>query len=106
MAARDSIPAELLADIKNYLGITWDDENTDRRVTNLAGAGMAYIGGKLGAEADFLEDGFPRTLLFEYVRYARDAALDVFENNYASMILAMQHERRVYQSEELQTAES
>ena len=58
MAARDSIPAELLADIKNYLGITWDDENTDRRVTNLAGAGMAYIGGKLGAEADFLEDCF------------------------------------------------
>ena len=63
---------------------------------------MAYIGGKLGAEADFLEDGFPRTLLFEYVRYARDAALDVFENNYASMILAMQHERRVSAYETVQ----
>ena len=44
-------------------------------------------------------------MLFEYVRYARDSALDVFENNYTSMILAMQHERRVCQSEELQTAE-
>ena len=31
----------------------------------------------------------------EYVRYARDSALDVFENNYQSLILSMQSERRV-----------
>lgn len=106
MAARDTLPAELFGDIKNHLGITWDDENTDRRILNLAGAGMAYINGKLGAEADYIEDGFPRTLLFEYVRYARDAALDVFENNYTSMILAMRHERQVAESEKTQISKS
>lgn len=106
MAARDTLPAELFGDIKNHLGITWDDENTDRRILNLAGAGMAYINGKLGVEADYIEDGFPRTLLFEYVRYARDAALDVFENNYTSMILAMQHERQVSARETAQNPES
>ena len=37
----------------------------------------------------------PRTLLMEYVRYARDAALDVFENNYLSLLLDMQQRRAV-----------
>ena len=36
-----------------------------------------------------------RTLLMEYVRYARDEALDVFENNYTSMILDLMNERMV-----------
>ena len=31
----------------------------------------------------------------EYVRYARDGALDVFENNYQHLILAMQNNRKV-----------
>ena len=39
--------------------------------------------------------GYPRQLLKEYVRYARDAALDVFENNYRGLILAMQNQRGV-----------
>ena len=34
-------------------------------------------------------------LLMEYVRYARDSALDVYENNYTNMILSMQNERAV-----------
>ena len=44
---------------------------------------------------DYEKDGYPRILLMEYVRYARDEALDVFENNYLSMLLSMRHERRV-----------
>ena len=103
---RDSRPAELVEDVKVYLGITWQDDSTDRRTGRLTGARLACTDSKYGGEADYDSDGLPRSLLFEYVRYARDSALDVFENNYTSMILAMQHERRVYQSEELQTAES
>lgn len=95
MAARDSLPAELLDAIKCYLGITWHDDNTDTKIAGLTAAGMAYLDGKYGGQADYDSDGLPRTLLFEYVRYARDAALDVFENNYRSMILAMQHDRKV-----------
>lgn len=95
MAARDSLPAELLDVIKCYLGITWHDDNTDAKIAGLTAAGMAYLDGKYGGQADYDSDGLPRTLLFEYVRYARDAALDVFENNYRSMILAMQNDRKV-----------
>lgn len=95
MSTRDSLPEGLLSDVKNYLDITWDDDATDKKYRGIIASGMMYLNKKLGAEGDYLSDGDPRTLLFEYTRYARDSALDVFENNYQSMILSMQNERAV-----------
>jgi len=92
---RHNLPDGLLADVKAYLNITWEDETTDTKIGGLIASGMVYLDGKYGGEANYTADGLPRTLLFEYVRYGRDAALDVFENNYMNLILAMQNERRV-----------
>lgn len=94
-AGRNEIPAELLADVKNQLDVTWSDEATDRKYRGLIAAGMAYLDKKLGEAANYEEDGQPRSLLMDYVRYARDQALDVFENNYQSMILGAQHDLEV-----------
>lgn len=90
-----SVNSVLLADVKNHVDITWEDEATDKKIRELISQGMVYINGKYGMMANYTSPGLPRTLLMEYVRYARDSALDVFENNYMSMILAMQHERQV-----------
>ena len=92
---RNDLPPGLLDDVKNYLNITWSDEATDAKISGLIASGAMYLNSKYGEEADYTADGLPRTLLFEYVRYARDSALDVFENNYQPMILGMQNERRV-----------
>ena len=92
---RNSLPEALLYAVKNYLGITWEDEGTDANVSGFIASGMAYLDKKLGEKGDYEVDGLPRTLLLEYARYARDSALDVFENNYSSMILAMQNDRKV-----------
>lgn len=93
--SRDELPEQLLTDIKLDVGITWNDEATESKLRRLIASGMIYLNKKLGEEADYEIDGDPRTLLFEYVRYARDAALDVFENNYRSLILSMQNSRQV-----------
>lgn len=89
---RNDIPPALLTDVENYLNITWQDTDTDNKISNLIASASAYLDSKRGSAADYTADGLPRTLLFEYVRYARDSALDVFETNYRSMILAMQNE--------------
>lgn len=94
MQRADVTPA-LLADVKNYLNITWDDTATDDKVRGLIASASVYLDSKGGGMLDYEKDGMPRTLLMEYARYMRDEALDVFENNYMSMILAMQHERLV-----------
>ena len=93
--SRDGLPEGLLSDVENYLNITWSDEDTDAKISGLIASGMVYLNGKLGEEGDYTADGNPRTLLMEYVRYARDSALDVFENNYQALILGMQTERLV-----------
>ena len=104
---RSSIPAELLSDVKNFLDITWEDEAEDKKISGLIAQGSVYLDGKYGEVANYETEGLPRTLLMEYVRYARDRALDVFENNYQSMILAMQNERAVMRySETMESAVS
>lgn len=92
---RADVSEQLLADVKNYLNITWNDTATDDKVRGLIASASVYLDSKGGGALDYDSDGLPRTLLMEYVRYMRDEALDVFENNYTAMILAMQSERLV-----------
>lgn len=89
MQRADVTPA-LLADVENRLGITWEDPATDDRIRGWIAAGSEYIDARAGEKQDYSRDGGPRTLLMEYVRYARDEALEVFENNYLHMILEVQ----------------
>lgn len=93
--AVETVSDALFEDVKTYLDITWTDEALDRKIRGLVRSGVNYLNSKLGDYADYESDGYHRTLLFEFVRYARDGALDVFENNYQSMILAMQNQRAV-----------
>lgn len=91
----EGLPEGLLADVEAQLGVTWESDITDNQYANWISGGIDYLDGKLGEAGDYTVPGTPRTLLFEYVRYARDSALDVFETNYRHLILAMQHERRL-----------
>ena len=93
--SRENIPQQLLDDIKIRRHITWNDDATDNDLRGVIASGMIYLNKKLGEEADYEADGEARTLLFEDVRYAMDAALDVFENNYLSLLLSMQNGRMV-----------
>lgn len=95
---RQTVPAYLLADVKNYLNITWDDEATNAKVNGLIASAAAYLDSKLGGQPDYEADGMARTLLMECVRYARDSALDVFESNYQALILTAQNESLVMQN--------
>lgn len=88
---RQEVPYSLLVDVKNYLDITWSDAATDTKIRGLIASASVYLDGKLG-ESDYEKDGTPRTLLMDYVRYARDSALDVFENNFQALILGAQME--------------
>lgn len=90
----NGVSAELISDVKAYLDITWSDEATDKKVSSLIANGIYYLTLKGGKGLDFSR-GQANILLKDYVRYARDAALDVFENNYRAQILALQTARQV-----------
>mgnify|MGYP006918499297 CR=1 FL=1 len=87
--------ARLTADVKNCLDITWDDPETDKKVSGWTRAGINYLDSRAGEQMDYQTGSDEWTLLMDYARYARDGALDVFEGNYLHLILSMQNERRM-----------
>lgn len=94
---RECLPQGLLADVKNVLDVTWCDTATDEKLRTLIAGGVTYLSDKLGIirPDEFAHDGQPRMLLFQYVRYARDNALEVFEANFQALILSAQNERKI-----------
>lgn len=98
------MPAELLKDIKDYLNITWEDERTDKNITGMIKRGMTYLQKVAGVSSlDFTEGDSPRTLLFDYVRYANSQALEMFEVNFQSELLSLNLE---YQTKEVIQSEN
>ncbi len=78
----------MLNKVKNYLKITWDDEDT--AITDLITRGKKKLEGLAGAELDFDTEGLARALLFDYCRYAYNNASDYFEENFQREILRLQ----------------
>lgn len=81
--------AELLGDVRNYLDITWQDSETDRKLTGILERGMSYLDQAAGAEQDYTKEGAARALLFDYCRYARNNALELFEGNFRAELISL-----------------
>lgn len=89
IAADISVPQELLPDVKNYLDITWEDAGTEQKLVEIITRGILYIDSKAGSACDYLAEGLPRGLLFDFARYAMADALHDFEKNYLSEITSL-----------------
>lgn len=81
---------ELLEAVRNYLDITWDDEDTNTKLTGIVERGIKYIDNVAGAELDYSVEDKPRELLFDYCRYVRSNALNEFQKNYLHELLSLQ----------------
>lgn len=88
-----TVSAELLAEAKNFLDITWDDPASDGKLAGQIRRGIDYITSKTGVSvADFEgegADGRAQELLFNYLLYDRAGALDQFKKNYRSDIVGL-----------------
>jgi hypothetical protein len=83
------MPVGLLEAIKAYLHITWEDLNTETNLTGMINRGMARLQTIAGVPLDFTLEDDARALLFDYVRYANSQALEMWEKNFASELMAL-----------------
>lgn len=86
---------ELLADVKLNLNITWADEGTDRKVTGIIRNCIIYFKALLGGSADVSQPGLLRELFMDRCRYSYNEALDAFEDNYRSLLVALVNDWRL-----------
>lgn len=78
----------LLKDVKDYLKITWNDE--DASLQGIIRRGQANLQDLTGTELDFEQEGQPKALLLDYCRYAYNNALEYYESNFQKEILRLQ----------------
>jgi hypothetical protein len=90
-----ALPEGLLTAVRNYLDITWEDPAGDEKLSGIIARGIKYINLVAGAELDYTKEDKPRELLFDYCRYVRSNALDVFQNNYLPELLTLQIQKEV-----------
>lgn len=81
--------AELLSDVRNYLDITYDDPETDQKLTGIIERGKVYLDNIAGVQQDYDNESASRQLLFDYCRYARNSALEYFEENFKTELLTL-----------------
>lgn len=85
-----------LSSIKSHLNITWDDPDTDKKVTRLIEDGEIKLAHILGAkEVDFFAPGMERDLFFNYMSYAWNDCLNEFEQAYIREINRLRHKYEV-----------
>lgn len=78
----------MLQTVKDYLKITWDDE--DVAIQGIIDRGQAYLENLTGTDLDFDTEGQPRALLLDYCRYGYNNALEYFEENFRPQLLRLQ----------------
>lgn len=86
------IPAKrnnILADVKNYLDITYKDNEIDRKLSGIIERGMSYLDDIAGKELDYTEENKGRQLLFDYCRYARSNDLEDFQKNFTADLVML-----------------
>lgn len=88
-----NVPTTLLSEVKNYLGITWNDSDLDTQLTGMIRRGIAYISSKTGVEVTAYtgEDVNYRAqeLLFNYVLYDRAGSVNEFKTNYQRDLIGL-----------------
>ncbi len=90
-----------LSDVKRYLHIGWEDEETDMNIEGYIARGMSRLNDIAGKSLDFEVEGLPRQLLLDYCRYANSQALEMFATNFQDELLTLSMSGNIAEDEEV-----
>ncbi len=92
----------LLSQVKRKLNITWEDADTNNRLTDIIQSAIPTLKHKLGIadpNFDFAAPGMENNLFLAYCFYEWNHCLNEFDDNYANNILQVRamHEVDYYE---------
>ena len=76
---------------KRNLNITWDDEETDKKVSDVYKSAEAFINDYAGVTVDYSTDKIAAQLLKDCARYLWNEVFDEFESRYGSQLNALRN---------------
>lgn len=82
----------LIDDALDYLQITWEDKTLKRKLGGrIWSAGKVLLQEYAGMPLNFDTPGTPQALLFDYLRYVRSDATEMFEINYQRDLMRLRN---------------
>ncbi len=82
---------ELEEEVKRFLDITWDDEDTKKSINEYIKYAKQDLSNLVGTEEiDFEKDILARELLLNHCRYQRNKDIEFFEDNFLKKIRRLQ----------------
>lgn len=79
-----------LEDVKNYLNITWEDEETDQKIKGIMERAESVLNAYAGAKIDFsVYDGFFNQIFLDCCRYIFNNSFEDFKINFASELTTL-----------------
>ena len=98
----------LFEQVKRKLNVTWEDDDTTNRITEIIASAIPTLKHKLGifeVDFDFSIDGTENMLFKNYCLYEWNHAVNEFDDNYANDIAQVQAQWAVKYREEMENAE-
>lgn len=92
-------------EVKRYLRITWDDEDTDNRLTDIINRAIQVLQNYAGSEIDFETNLHEKQLLFDCIRYIWNDSLEEFKVNFKSELFTLRAKYRIAAMEEIYAEE-
>lgn len=89
---KDTLSVEdktLLADVKNYLNISFTDEEYDKKLYDILCNGRKILNDMCGRDQDYSKEGVERSLLFDYCRYGINEKLEYFKGNFSAELIGL-----------------
>ena len=86
---------KLFQEIKDKLNITWDEEETDRKLKGMIEDAKYILDYKLGSKIDYTIPGMEHNLFLNYCMYAYNNCTNEFDDNYFNEIMQLRQKYEV-----------
>lgn len=91
---------DLYETLRNELNITWDDEETESRLTRIITNAVVTMNRKIGSDIDYSIAGPEQELFLAYCVYVYNNCANQFDENYLNEIMQIRSIYEVEQYEE------
>ena len=85
----------LFQEVKDHLNITWDEEETNRKIERIINDATSTLNWKLGSNIDYLAGGQEHNLFLNYCMYSYNNCTNEFDNNYFNEIMQIRQKYEV-----------
>lgn len=96
-----------LSELKNYLCITWEEQETDKRLTAILARAENILSSYAGVKLDFDDsDSAECQLLLDLCRYINNEAYEEFKINFSAELISLRAKyavKELAENEEIQT---